>query len=129
MSRREKKPKVPISANPKIQFTKKEKLQGTKGRCKEHHYAGQGNRSRYEWDEGNYKDEEKEMGALCFTQRVRRTQVPKGFKLPHDQQKYDGSQEHELWVSDYLQAVKILRGSRATTMQSLQLHLTGAAWS
>jgi hypothetical protein len=28
--------------------------------------------------------------------------------LPHGQQKYDGSQEPELWLSDYLQAVKIL---------------------
>jgi hypothetical protein len=64
--------------------------------------------SRYEWDEGNYEDEEKEMGALCFTHRVHRTQVPKGFKLPHDQQKYDGSQEPKLWLSDYLQAIKIL---------------------
>jgi hypothetical protein len=77
------------------------------------------NRSRYEWDEGNYKDEEKEMGALCFTRRVCRTQVPKGFKLPHDQQKYDGSQEPELWLSDYLQAVKILGGSKTTTMKKL----------
>jgi hypothetical protein len=55
--------------------------------------------------------------------------VPKGFKLPHDQQKYYGSQEPKLWLSDYLQAVQILGGSRATTMQSLQLHLTGAARS
>jgi hypothetical protein len=39
----------------------------------------------------NYKDDEKEMGASCFTHRVRTTPVPKGFKLPHDQQKYDGS--------------------------------------
>jgi hypothetical protein len=85
--------------------------------------------SRYEWDEGNYEDEEKEMRALCFTRRVRRMQVPKGFKLSHDQQKYDGSQEPELWLSDYLQVVKILGGSRATAMQSLQLHLTGAARS
>jgi hypothetical protein len=69
------------------------------------------------------------MGALCFTERVRRTQVRKGFKLPHDQQKYDESQEPELWLSDYLQAVKILGGSRATAMQSLQLHLSSAAWS
>jgi hypothetical protein len=30
---------------------------------------------------------------------------------------------------DYLKAVKILGGSKETTMQSLQLHLTGAAWS
>jgi hypothetical protein len=69
------------------------------------------------------------MGALCFTRRVRRKRVPKGFKLPHDQQKYDGSQEPTLWLSDYLQAVQILRETRATAMQSLQLHLTGAARS
>jgi hypothetical protein len=41
----------------------------------------------------DYEDDEKEMGASCFTHRVRTTPVPKGFKLPHDQQKYDGSQE------------------------------------
>jgi hypothetical protein len=69
------------------------------------------------------------MGALCFTRRVRKMRVPKGFKLPHDQEKYDGSQEPTLWLSDYLQAVQILGGTRATTMQSLQLHLTGAARS
>jgi hypothetical protein len=46
--------------------------------------------ARYAWKEENYEDDEKEMGALCFTQSVRRTRVPKGFKLPHDQQKYDG---------------------------------------
>jgi hypothetical protein len=56
-------------------------------------------------------------------------QVPKGFRLPHDQQKYDGTKEPKLWLSDYLQEVKILRCSRATAMQSLQLHLTGAARS
>jgi hypothetical protein len=69
------------------------------------------------------------MGALCFTRRVRTTRVPKGFKLLHNQQKYDGSQEPRLWLSDYLQAVQILGGTRATAMQSLQLHLTGAARS
>jgi hypothetical protein len=69
------------------------------------------------------------MGALCFTRRVRKMRVPKGFKLPHDQEKYDGSQEPTLWLSDYLQAVQILGGTRATAMQSLQLHLTDAARS
>jgi hypothetical protein len=87
------------------------------------------NNSRYAWREENYEDNEKEMGALCFIHRVRKTWVPKGFKLPHDQEKYDGSQEPTLWLSDYLQAVQILGGTRATAMQSLQLHLTGAAWS
>jgi hypothetical protein len=69
------------------------------------------------------------MGASCFTHRVHTTPVPKGFKLPHDQQKYDGSQEPQSWLSDYLQAVKILGGTKETAMQSLQLHLTGAARS
>jgi hypothetical protein len=66
------------------------------------------NKSRYAWKEENYEDDEKEMGALCFTHRVRKTRVPKGLKLPHDQEKYDGSQEPILWLSDYLQAVQIL---------------------
>jgi hypothetical protein len=87
------------------------------------------NNSRYAWREENYEDDKKEMGALCFTRRVRKTRVPKGFKLPHDQEKYDGSQEPTLWLSDYLQAVQILGGTRETAMQSLQLHLTGAARS
>jgi hypothetical protein len=87
------------------------------------------NNSRYAWKEENYEDDDKEMCALCFTCRVRKTRVPKGFKLPHDQQKYNGSQEPTLWLSDYLQVVQILGGTRATAMQSLQLHLTGAAWS
>jgi hypothetical protein len=59
----------------------------------------------------DYEDDEKEMGASCFTHRVRTTPVPKGFKLPHDQEKYDGSQEPQSWLSDYLQAVKILVGT------------------
>jgi hypothetical protein len=50
----------------------------------------------------DYEDDEKEMGASCFTHRVRTTPIPKGFKLPHDQQKYDGSQEPQSWLSDYL---------------------------
>jgi hypothetical protein len=49
------------------------------------------NNSRYVWREENYEDDEKEIGALCFTRRVRKTRGPKGFKLPHDQEKYDGS--------------------------------------
>jgi hypothetical protein len=87
------------------------------------------NNARYVWKEENYEDDKKEMGTLCFTRRVRRTRVPKGFKLPHDQQKYDGSQEPTLWLSDYLQAVQILGGTRAMAMQSLQLHLTGTGRS
>jgi hypothetical protein len=42
------------------------------------------NKARHAWKEENYEDDEKEIGASCFTRRVRRTRVPKGFKLPHD---------------------------------------------
>jgi hypothetical protein len=49
------------------------------------------NKLRHTWREENYEDDDKEMGALCFTRRVRKTRVPKGYRLPHDQQKYDGS--------------------------------------
>jgi hypothetical protein len=48
-------------------------------------------RSRTPTKAYDYEDDEKEMGASCFTHRVRTTPLPKGFKLPHDQQKYDGS--------------------------------------
>lgn len=54
---------------------------------------------------------------------------PKDFKLPHDRQKFDGIQEPESWLSDYLQTVKLLGGTKATAMQSLQLHLSRAARS
>jgi hypothetical protein len=33
--------------------------------------------ARYAWREENYEDNKEEMGALCFTRRVRRTRVPK----------------------------------------------------
>jgi hypothetical protein len=69
-------------------------------------------KSRHAWREENYEDDDKDMGALCFTRRVRKTQVPKGFKLPHDQHKYDGSQEPALWLAHYLQAVEILGGTK-----------------
>jgi hypothetical protein len=86
-------------------------------------------RSRTPTKACNYKDDKKEMGALYFTHRVCTTPVPKGFKQPHDHKKYDESQEPQSWLLDYLQTVKILRGTKEIAMQSLQLHLTGAARS
>jgi hypothetical protein len=85
---------------------------------------GETRRSRTPTKAYDYEDDEKEMGASCFTHRVCTTLVPKGFKLPHDQQKYDGSQEPQSWLSNYLQAVTILGGTNEAAMQSLQLHLT-----
>jgi hypothetical protein len=39
------------------------------------------NNARYAWREENYEDDKKEMGALCFTRRVRRTRVPKRIQI------------------------------------------------
>jgi hypothetical protein len=65
------------------------------------------------------EDNKIEMGAPCFTHRIRRTPAPKGFKLPHEKQKYDRSHEPHSWLSDYLQVVKILGGSKEIAMQIL----------
>jgi hypothetical protein len=54
------------------------------------------NKSCHAWRKKNYEDDDTEMETLCFTRRVRKMRVPKGFKLPHDQHKYDGSQEPTL---------------------------------
>jgi hypothetical protein len=43
--------------------------------------------------------------------------------------KNDGSQEPQSWLLNYLQAIKIQGGTKKTAMQSLQLHLIGAARS
>jgi hypothetical protein len=42
-------------------------------------------------------DEDAEMcGASCFCHHVRRTRMPKGFKMPVDTTKYDGSSSRKL---------------------------------
>jgi hypothetical protein len=127
--RRKEKFKHKITRNESSESSEEERRQKRKEDARNIIAQARVNKSRHAWREENYKDDKKEMGALCFTRRVRKTWVPKGFKLLHDQQKYDGLQEPTLWLSDYLQAVQILGGTKATAMQSLQLHLTGAARS
>jgi hypothetical protein len=126
---RKKEFKRKITRNESSESSEEERRQKRKEDARNIIAQAQVNKSRHAWREENYEDDDKDMGALCFTRRVRKTRVPKGFRLPHDQQKYDGSQEPTLWLSDYLQAVQILGGTKATAMQSLQLHLIGAARS
>jgi hypothetical protein len=127
--RRKEKFKHKITRNESSDSSEEERRQKRKEDARNIIAQARVNQLRHAWREENYEDDEKEMGALCFTRRVRKTRVPKGFKLPHDQQKYDGSQEPTLWLADYMQAVQILVGTKATAMQSLQLHLTGATRS
>jgi hypothetical protein len=94
-----------ITRNESSESSEEERRQNRKEDARNIIAQARVNKSRHAWREENYEDDEKEMGALYFTRRVRKMRVPKGFKLPHDQQKYDGSQEPTLWLSDYLQAV------------------------
>ena len=76
------------------------------------------------------EDSEEELcGLPCFTRRVRKTRVPTSFKLPDSYKKFDGLQDPEDWLIDYLETVKLMGGTRATAMQSIQVYLSGAARS
>jgi hypothetical protein len=90
-------------------------------------------RRRYEEDEydddSEAEDDDELSGAVCFSRRVRKTDTPKGFKLPTDKIKYEGVEEPEAWLDDYLQTIKIHGGTKATAMQNPQLLLSGPARS
>ena len=58
---------------------------------------------------------------------VLETRMPKDFRLTSETPKYDGLQEPSAWLEDYLMAVTCQRGSTSTTMQYIQLMLTGSA--
>jgi hypothetical protein len=75
------------------------------------------------------EDSEELCGLPCFTRRVRRTRVPSSLKLPDSYKKFNGLQDPEDWLVDYLETVKLMGGMRATAMQSIQVYLSGAARS
>ena len=81
-------------------------------------------KSRESSDSG---DEGESCGAVCFTRRIRESQMPRGFKLTSEMPKYDGLLEPRTWLEDYLMAVRCQGGTRNTAMQYLQLQLTGSA--
>ena len=85
--------------------------------------------SRREHRQSPELNDEDMCGLPCFTRRVRKTRVPSGFKLPDNFKKFDGLQDPEDWLVDYLETVKLTGGTRATAMQSIQVHLSGAARS
>ena len=53
--------------------------------------------------------------------------MPQGFKLTSENPKYNGLEEPEGWLDDYLTTVKFQGGSQVTAMQYVQLMLTGSA--
>ena len=53
--------------------------------------------------------------------------MPKGFKLNSTMHKYDGLEEPEAWLDDYLTVVKFQQGTNITAMQYVQLMLESSA--
>src|ERR1043165_5353376 len=53
--------------------------------------------------------------------------MPSGFILNSTTLKYNGLEEPEAWLEDYLTAVKFQRGTNVTAMQYVQLMLEGSA--
>jgi hypothetical protein len=76
--------------------------------------------------ESEEDDDEGELsGSRCFSGSVRRTRMPRNFKLPSDTPKFDGTQDPKAWLSDHLSSVKLHGGNKNTALQCLQLQLTG----
>src|ERR1041385_616360 len=69
------------------------------------------------------EDEEGEAGPSCFGHRIRTEKFPKGFTLPRDTPKYNGSVKPEDWLSDYLTAVRIAGGNRRVAVRYAPLML------
>ena len=84
---------------------------------------GRVDRRRQDAERRDYpeEDEEEEVGLPCFTSRIRLARKPKRFKLTAETPKYDGTEEPEAWLDDYLTAVKFQKGSETTAMQYIQL--------
>ena len=69
------------------------------------------------------------VGPPCFTRKIRQARKPRRFQITAETPKYDGTQEPEAWLEDYLTAVKFQKGSQTTAMQYIQLQMVGAARS
>jgi hypothetical protein len=69
-------------------------------------------------------------GAVCFSIFIRSTPLPKGIKLSDGIVKFNGQQDPQIWLDDFLTAVTIGGGSRDNALQLLSLHLkdNARAW-
>src|SRR3954468_21537151 len=68
-------------------------------------------------------------GPTCFGPRIRQEQFPKGFTLPRDTPKYNGSVKPEDWLVDYMTAVGIVGGVKRVAVRYAPLMLQGSARS
>jgi hypothetical protein len=69
-------------------------------------------------------------GAECFSLLIRSIPLPKGIKLSDSIVKFNGQQDPQIWLDDFITAVTIGGGSRDNALQLLSLHLkdNARAW-
>jgi hypothetical protein len=69
-------------------------------------------------------------GAKCFSLLIRSTPLPKGIKLSDTVVKFNGQQDPQIWLDDFMTTVTISGGSRDNALQLLSLHLkdNARAW-
>jgi hypothetical protein len=69
-------------------------------------------------------------GAECFSLLIRSTPLPKGIKLSDSVVKFNGQQDPQIWLDDFITAITIGGGSRDNALQLLSLHLkdNSRAW-
>jgi hypothetical protein len=51
-------------------------------------------------------------GAECFSLLIRSTPLPKGIKLSDNIVKFNGQQDPQIWLDDFITAITIGSGSR-----------------
>jgi hypothetical protein len=68
-------------------------------------------------------EEEDATDLLCFGPHIRQEPFPKGFSLPHDSPRYDGSTKSENWLVDYNTAVGIAQGNKRVVVRYAPLML------
>ncbi|KAI5005203.1 hypothetical protein ZWY2020_032446 [Hordeum vulgare] len=72
-------------------------------------------------------EEDGPVGPACFGPRIRGEPFPRGFSLPQDTSKYNGTAKPEDWLIDYTTAVGIATGNKRVAVRYVPLMLAGLA--
>ncbi|KAI5022553.1 hypothetical protein ZWY2020_059283 [Hordeum vulgare] len=72
-------------------------------------------------------EEDGPIDLACFGPRIRGEPFPRGFTLPRDTPKYNGTAKPEDWLIDYTTAVGIARGNKRVAVRYVPLMLAGSA--
>ncbi|KAI4983753.1 hypothetical protein ZWY2020_025619 [Hordeum vulgare] len=72
-------------------------------------------------------EEDGPIGPVCFGPRIRGEPFPRGFTLPRDTPKYNGTAKPEDWLIDYTTVVGIAQGNKRVAVRYVPLMLVGSA--